>query len=226
MPLRWMIVIFSWVLLFSAGSACADTRYVVDQLVITLRAGMGNQYKVITTLKTDASMEVLSDQDNYLYVRLADGTEGYVLQQYVTKKSPRSLIIKQLRNKAQILTDELAHQTELANGATSEVESLSQKLDQTIKKSTNNEELLATSQAAFNDLQVKAENVVIIDTERLNLKQQLGEANAELDLLRQDNDAMLKTAMIKWFVAGGGVMFFGWVAGKFSRKKKRSLGNF
>lgn len=226
MPLRLIIVVTSCVLLFSAGVACADTRYVVDQLVITLRAGMGNQFKVLTTLKTDASMEVLSEQDNYLYVRIADGTEGYVLQQYVTKKSPRSLIIKQLRNQVQILTDELAHQTEVANSAKSEAESLSQKLNQAIKELENNEEMLATSNAALTDLQLKSENVVMIDTERLSLKQQLAEANTDLERLRQDNNAMLKTAMIKWFVAGGGVMFFGWVAGKFSRKKKRSLGSF
>lgn len=215
MRIPFMAMFILLVAIFSVGSACAETRYVSDQLVITLREGMGNQFRVTKTLKTDTPMEVLSTQGRYLYVKLADGTQGYVLKQYVSRATPKSVTIKQLQTKLARLQPQLAAQNQLE-----------QQLSETQKELADKVQLLEKNQKELKDLQVKAENVVLIDKERQRLKQELGTANEELTQLRQDNDAMLKTAMIKWFVAGGGVLFLGWVAGKFSRKKKRGLGSF
>ncbi len=226
MSLRRIIIACVCVTVLSAGVASADTRYVSDQLVITLREGMSNQYRVIRALKTDTAIEVLSEQDNYLYVQLADGTKGYVLKQYIVKKTPNSLRIKQLSGDVEVLQNTKAKQTQLAEQTQSELVVLRQQLTEAKNALTINEELLNNTQSELSDLQMKAENVVLIDQERQRLKTELSAATTEVESLRQDNNAMLKTAMIKWFLAGAGVLFFGWVAGKFSRKKKRGLGSF
>lgn len=226
MSLRWIMIACACVSVLSAGIASADTRYVSDQLVITLREGMSNQYRVIRTLKTDTAMEVLSEQDNYLYVQLDDGTKGYVLKQYIVKKVPNTLRIKQLSEEVDALQAAKTQQTQLAAENSAELLALRQQLAETKNALTITEEVLSNTKGELSDLQMKAENVVLIDQERQRLKTELSAAIDELESLRQDNNEMLKTAMIKWFVAGAGVLFVGWVAGKFSRKKKRGIGSY
>lgn len=46
--------VFTALLLLAAGSSFAETRYVSDHLVITLRAGQGNSYKVLQALHSGA----------------------------------------------------------------------------------------------------------------------------------------------------------------------------
>lgn len=226
MNARWISVGLLGVMLFGATAAWADTRYVSDRLVITFREGMGNQFRVIKTLKTDERVEVLSEQDGYLHVRTDDGTEGYVLKQYISAQTPKSAIIASLRQQLQQVQQDLKQQqAEAAQVAQGQGEAQAQVAELT-QSLTMTEELLKTAQQSLNELKQKSENVVLIDQERQRLKKDLGQVQAQLAELQQQNDAMLKTAMIKWFVAGGGVLFVGWVAGKFSRKKRRTLGGF
>ena len=44
-------------------SAEADTRYVGDQLVITLRQGKSTKHKIVKTLKTGTPVEILEEED-------------------------------------------------------------------------------------------------------------------------------------------------------------------
>jgi SH3 domain protein len=171
-------------------------------------------------------MEVLAEQDNYLYVQLDDGTKGYVLKQYIVQKIPNTLRIKQLSGELATLQASKNKQAQLTEQAQSEAVALRNQLNEANSALTLNEELLNNSKNALNELQIKAENVVLIDEERQRLKSELSAVADELVSLRHDNNEMLKTAMIKWFVAGAGVLFVGWVAGKFSRKKKRGLGSY
>lgn len=226
MKARWQAVVLMLMILFAASAAWSDTRYVSDRLVITLREGMGNQFRVIQTLKTDERMEVLSEQDNYLYVRLDDGIEGYVLKQYVSRNTPKTVTLAKVRHELETLKSTLKKKTDVAVAAGKDVTAMQVQLTEATQSLALTEELLENSQKALTELQQKAENVVLIDQERQQLKKELAETRQELGSLQRDNAAMLKTAMIKWFVAGGGVLFVGWVAGKFSRKKRRSLGSF
>ena len=91
--MRFRFLFISLILLISSMPplpAAADTRYVGDELVITLRQGKGTDYKIIRTLKSGTPFEVLEEGKSYLKVRTEDGVEGYVLRQYVT--SGRMLI--------------------------------------------------------------------------------------------------------------------------------------
>lgn len=226
MNARWISLGLLSVMLFCATAALADTRYVSDRLVITFREGMGKQFRVIKTLRTDDKVEVLSEQDGYLHVRTDDGTEGYVLKQYISTKTPKSAIIASLREQLQQAQQALAQQQTKADQATQSQGEAQEQVAELTQSLILTEELLKTTQQSLNELQQKSENVVLIDQERQRLKEELSLVKTQLAELQQQNDAMLKTAMIKWFVAGAGVLFVGWVAGKFSRRKKRTLGSF
>ncbi|PLX97420.1 MAG: TIGR04211 family SH3 domain-containing protein [Desulfuromonas sp.] len=220
-------VIVMTVLLFVGVTQCwAETRYVSDKLVITLREGMGNQYRVIQTVTTDTPLEVLDAEGNYLFVRLENGTEGYVLKQYVSRSMPKTTVIAQLKQELAALEKKMAARGSSVNALSESNTQLETALAQTKSELEQVSQTLEKTRQDYADLQQKAENVVLIDQERQRLKKEAAEVSERLQQLEQENAAMLKTAMIKWFLAGGGVLFVGWVAGKFSRKKRRSLGGF
>jgi SH3 domain protein len=220
-------VIVMTVLLFVGVSQCwAETRYVSDKLVITVREGMGNQYRVIQTVATDTPLEVLDAEGNYLFVRLENGTEGYVLKQYVSSSVPKTTVIAQLKQELAALEKKMAARGSSVNALSESNTQLEAALVQVRSELEQVSQTLEKTRQDYADLQQKAENVVLIDQERQRLKKEAAEVAERLQQLEQENAAMLKTAMIKWFLAGGGVLFAGWVAGKFSRKKRRSLGGF
>jgi len=80
---------------------------------------------------------------------------------------------------------------------------------------------LATLQVQFDDLQNASENVVAIVNARESLQKENDRLSDELNSLREDNSFLLKTFFIKWFLAGAGVLFVGWLIGKSSRRKRR-----
>ena len=149
-----------------------------------------------------------------------------MLKQYVSRNTPKTAVIAKVRQELEAFKAKLKKQTAVASVTGKEGAQMRLQLSETTQSLALTEELLENSQKALAELQQKAENVVLIDQERQRLKKELAVVNQELGQLQQDNAAMLKTAMIKWFLAGGGVLFIGWVAGKFSRKKRRSLGGF
>ena len=71
-------------------------------------------------------------------------------------------------------------------------------------------------------MQKDAKNVVNISEER----NQLREANQELTIavtsLEDEVEGLAMTGIIKWFLAGGGVLLLGWIIGKLSGGRRRS----
>ena len=65
-------------------SAHAQTRYVSDKLVITVRTGQGAQFQIIKTLESGDHVKVLETTDTgYTLIETTDGTEGWVRTQYL-----------------------------------------------------------------------------------------------------------------------------------------------
>ena len=215
-----------------AISAFADTRYVVDELIITMRLGKGTGFKILKSLKTGTAVEVLEDEDkSYLKVRTSDGVEGYVLRQYISKNPPKAKRIEELEvlnrsqqeriNTLETARSALAEQLETIEeeygrkfaGMSSRTAGLEQKLEQAVSRERQLAERYAT-------LETQAENVLAVVAERDDLLQRNKTMETEVRDLRQKSEKLANTRMIKWFLAGGGVFLFGWIVGKISRKKR------
>ena len=69
-----------FLIIFLATPALAETRYIVDQLVVNLRDGKGNQYETIKTLKTGTALEILEEDATYVKVRTISGETGFVIK--------------------------------------------------------------------------------------------------------------------------------------------------
>jgi len=197
---------------FLAGPSFAETRYVSDLLVITIRSTPANNAETLTTAKTGEALEVLEVLKDYLHVRTEKGVEGYVRSQYVSADLPKAEQIERLSNENAKLQQQI---TELSNNLT----------DSRTNGATlgNTEKELARIQEEYKALQTSSANVLQVTRERDQLLQENSDLVAQMAQLKEENTLYLRTGVIKWFLAGASVLFIGWLLGKISRKKKRGF---
>ena len=227
-------ICISLVLLFTSAfsnTAAAETRYVSDQLVITMRQGKTNQHKILRTLKTGTPLEILEEDESYLKVRTTDGLEGYVLNQYISTDSPKQGIIKRLEGENNELKREIGRFKKSNNELNAKIATLQKNHAQELLELTNRSTLIeeslekikqeqAVTDENYSILRDQSENVIAISEERDQLLKDKSRLASEVTSLRNQNEKLSDTRMIKWFLAGGGVLLFGWIIGKVSRKKR------
>jgi SH3 domain protein len=230
----WFVSV--WFVFVFAGVAVAETLYVADQLVITVRRGKSGQHAIIKTVKTGTPLEVLESVEGepYVKVRLQSGEEGYALRQYLSNKTPKTIIIarlqkelEQLQNKLEAVErkrDQLADDLKTTQAETSsKEEELSSYTSGLETELSGTKQDLQALKEKYETLLDKSKKVIEISTERDSLLENNKTLTSEVRLLRDEKSRLMRSGMIKWFLAGGGVFFFGWLIGKISRKKKQGL---
>lgn len=215
----------------STAIAQAETRYVTDQLIVTVRTGPSTKNKILQSLKTGAPVEVLAEEGaDYLRVRTNKGIEGYTLKQYYSKEIPKAQQIRRLENEKANLLKKIAVLEETQANTTQQLTERDQAIQAEKSQLSQVEEALNAQKAAtvalqdkYNRLQQDAGQVVQITDERNRLKQQNQLLSDRLDTLQEENARLLRSGMINWFIAGACVFGGGWLAGKLSRKKRSTF---
>jgi SH3 domain protein len=191
------------------GLAQAETRYVTDQLTITLRTGQGSGYRVLQSLPSGTTVEVLSENEEtgYSHVRAPDGTEGYALTQYLTTEQPAQVELARVKKELEQLRDQPEEDAEEElTKLRSEYQALKLRYD------TLEFENVQLSQR-MESVKENATNVVSLMDERDEALQQINRLTTELDELRVRNLELENHSDKKWFMAGAGVLILGVVVG-------------
>lgn len=208
-------------LLFVSLAAAGQTRYVTDDIPITLRSGPSLQNKILRNLSAGTRLEVLeTDEDSgYAHVRVAsDGTEGWVLSRYLL---PQPIARDRLAAAQKSLGEAQARITELeaqVESLTGELTTTRDRLDQTV--STNRDvtgELQDIRSAAANAIQLRDQNET--------LKKRVAESEQRVDRLTMQNTELASQSRQQWFIVGAGVLFGGIVIGLIAphlKRKRRS----
>jgi SH3 domain protein len=224
-------ILFCFIFVLLSVSGYADTQYVSDELIITLRQGMGNEYKIIKTLKTGTAVEVLEEVDTHYRVQTEDGQQGWVLKQYITTDIPKTMVIsglkeeveklrnntERLRRERDALKEKIASVQSIHGGEVRKLEKNVNERNDTIDKLTRELKELTHN---YNKLVEDSGDVVNIISERDILSEENVKLNATKNELLQENERLSERNAIFWFLAGGSVFLFGWIAGKFSRRRK------
>ena len=215
----------------SVRATYADRRYVSDMIIITLRTGQGQEYKVIKSLKTDTPVEVLEESESYLRVRTDEGEEGWVAKQYISSEVPKSVIIRGLKKETSTLNARIEElekdQASLSEQFKVATQRHAAKAGELEKNASNsNQEAsrlkikLAQITKKHNTLIDQSKNVVDLISEQKRLQAKNVNLNTRAEHLQKENTDLRNTRRLQWFLAGGGVFFIGWIVGKVSRKKK------
>jgi SH3 domain protein len=209
-------VLLLLLLLGMALPALAEQGYITDRLHITLRRGPGNEYKILKSLPSATPVEILERGERYLKVRLEDGEEGYVLTQYVSDEMPYVLVAERLRRERDRLRDRLKALEDKERALQAELTAAGGRLQR------SESELRKTTEQ-FQVLQAGSEHVTEIMSERDRLRQETQDLQAKLTVLKKDNARLLRTDIFRWFLAGAGVLWLGWLLGRRPPKRSRSF---
>jgi SH3 domain protein len=215
-----MVCLFVLVLA-SALPVAADTRYVSDRLIITVRDGKGPGAAPLTTIPTDEPVEVLEEDAQFLKIRTKEGLVGFVQAQYITKDTPKSIIIDRLEKEVDRLKGRMEELKAAQSPQAQELESLRERAQSLEKTLAETQSELRSALEKYNTLAENSGRVVEITAERDLLQEENQRLAAEQATLEEENTQLLRRGMIEWFLAGAGVFVVGWIIGKVSRKQRR-----
>ena len=187
----------------------ADTRYVSDRLVISVRVGQNNTSDVLGHIKSDTPVDVLEEEGRYLKIKTKNGLKGWVNAQYIISEPPKTLIIKDFRNEMNRLRGEIETFKNRTIDSSNQFSSTKLNYEKKIKEL---ERTLKTHNR-------KASNR---ESELERLKKENVRLKSEISHLKKPNKSPIKSKSIQWFLVGAGVLLFGFMIGRSARKEKQA----
>ncbi len=212
--------VFTALLLLAAGSTFAETRYVSDHLVITMRTGQGNSYKVLRQLHSGTPLHVLEEDGEFIRVRTERGTEGWVRGQYLVNEPVAKDRLAAAEEKLARLDSEARSLRQQVSSLKSERDSFKRELNGTESDKISLEKQVAElKKVAAMPLRLREENQV--------MKDRIDTLELELTQIERVNDELRNNSQRDWFITGAGVLGSGIFLGlvlPFIRRKRRSSG--
>lgn len=181
----------------------AETQYVSDHLVITVRTGQGAQFQIIKTLESGEHVKVLETTDTgYTRIEASDGTEGWVRTQYlINEPVAREKLTKV---EAQLLKTKTALDKLKENYA--ELSKEHKALSQSQAGLSKEKEQLDAELARLSEV---AKKPIVLDNQNRLLQQKNVTLEKDLQRLNQENHSLKDRSQREWFIAGALVLFGG-----------------
>ena len=207
-------------LIAAAVPASAETRYVTDELEITLRQGESTGHRIVSMLKSGTAVEVLASNKatGYSKVRTPNGKEGFVLTRLLMAEPiPRDQLTA-LKERLALMETEPARLSE-------ELDSLREQYTALETEHAHALEAKAMLEQELAGIRQTAANAINIANERTDLRKQVADLSRHLADLEQENRELKNDTAQDWFLVGGGVLAGGLVLGlilpnvRFRRRK-------
>jgi SH3 domain protein len=207
-------------LLFACGVAHAQTRYVSDDLTITLRTGPSTQNAIIRNLTSGDSVQVLEEieEEGYSRVRAGDGTEGWVISRYLQPVPTAALRLAEAER-------DLAAARQRVGSLEAEVAELGGSLQQSEAQLSEAQSSGASMSDELADIRSAAANAIAIRDQNESLRRRVAELSADVDLVAMENAELSSRNRQNWFIVGAAVLFGGVVIGLIApslRPRRRS----
>ncbi len=194
--------------LMAAGGAQAETRYVTDQLKITMRSGESTTHKIIRMLPSGYPVEVLgtNPDSGYSRIQTGDGKTGFVL----TRQLMKTPSARERLEKAEARLQELQEEPGRLTTKLMTLQDEHQKLQGAHSEMTGERDRLAQELEA---IQRTASNAIRISNERNELRKQVATLTRQVEDLKQENRELGNDTAQNWFLIGAGVIVGGIILG-------------
>ena len=181
----------------------AETQYVSDHLVITVRTGQGAQFQIIKTLESGEHVKVLETTDTgYTRIETSDGVEGWVRSQYLAAEPVASE--KLVRAEAQLLKTKTA--LDKIKESYAKLSKEHKALSQSQSALSSEKKQLDTELARLSEV---ARKPIILDKQNRLLQERNVTLEKDLQRLNQENHSLKDRSQREWFIAGALVLFGG-----------------
>ena len=215
-------ILISLCLMAMVSGAAAETQYVIDKLIITMRSGQSTQHKIIKHWPSNTKLEILETGDKYSFAKGPDGTEGWVLNQYITSTPTAKIKLAVAQNKLTKLAaanNQLKAELKKLTTKEANVSKEHKSLSRSSKKQAD--ELTHLRRVAAKPLKLENENQ--------RLKKDFLDLENEHTLLSQETQMLRDSSDREWFLNGAGVIIVGIILGliipRLRVRKKSSWGS-
>jgi SH3 domain protein len=195
-------------------SSAAETRYVTDDLTITLRTGPAKDRKIIATPKSGAPLQVINAGDEYTEVQTRDGKQGFVLTRFLTSQVPADIRLAQLEQEHAAIVKRYETLRDKAATLNTESKGLSGDLSTTqksLEKVTAEYEALKRDSQEFLKLKAKYDKAV----------KDAAEARARADKVDKELSQLYSSQLNTGLLYGGGLIVVGFITGFILKRPKR-----
>ncbi|MGA8205129.1 MAG: TIGR04211 family SH3 domain-containing protein [Woeseiaceae bacterium] len=191
-----------------AQAAAAETVWVSDQFEVMLRTGPNTSNAIERMLPSGAALEVLERDDDagYAKVRTAAGTEGWVLTRYLMNEPSA-------REQLAALTKRLTNANAEGSSLTSQLGAIRGEYDSAQQQIATLEKDKKKLEEELAEIKRTAANVLSINDQNKDLRDQLAAAEIRADTLEQQNRELTAQTTRYWFMTGAAVLLVGVLLG-------------
>ncbi len=197
-------------LVFISSSAIAQSQsaWVSDQFEVMLRTGPSTNNAIERMLPSGTSLEVIEAdaETGYSRVRTAAGTEGWVLTRYLMNEPSA-------REQLASLTNRLSSATAEGSSLESQLAAVNSEYDAAGRRITDLEREKAGLEEELAEIKRTAANVLAINNQNKELRDQLASAEIEAATLEQQNRELTSQTTRYWFMTGALVLLVGMILG-------------
>jgi SH3 domain protein len=189
-------------------NAFAEDAWVSDQFEVMLRTGPSTSNAIERMLPSGTALEVLETDAaaGYSRVQTPAGTEGWVLSRYLMNEPSAR---EQLRR----LTGELSEAADAGSSLSSQLNSVKGQYATASNRISTLEREKKALQEDLADIKRTAANVLSIDTQNKDLREQLATTEIEVGTLEQRNRELSAQSTRQWFMTGAMVLVIGIILG-------------
>ena len=212
-------------LVMLAGSAAlAETRYVSDQLEITLRTGPSTRNAIVRILNSGARVEVLETDQESGYSRVQVGeAEGWVLTRFLDRQPVA-------RDRLQVAERELAAVREELASVKDQLANTEQTLQATEGQLQDAEGANTDMAAELNDIRSASASAISLRDQNKSLRQRVIDIERDMNRVTMENRELASRANREWFVIGAAVLIVGILLGiivpRLKPRRRSTWGDF
>ena len=201
-------------LLLAVATGSAETRYVTQDLTITLRTGPGTDRKIIAFPGAGDPLEVLTPGEEYSEVMTRSGKQGFVLTRYLTDKEPPERVLARLQHQCQQISEKYEALKQKSSELSGDNQGLSGELARTqkaLEQLTTEHETLKTESKQYLELKAKYTKAV----------KDAAEARAKSDKVDKELQQLYSSEINTGLLYGGGLIVLGFITGFIVKRPKR-----
>jgi len=192
-----------------AHSLAADTVYVRDTIYVPLRGGQSAEHRILHRgIRSGTALERIqtNDDSGYTQVKMESGLEGWIQSQYLVDEPIARVRLKQTEGR--LLDLEASYQKKLLiqqDIETKQIELSDSNETLQTKNDTLTEELTNLTQLAA--------NVIAIDEENKQLRDEQTKLVEQMDAVSVANQELQSSTDQQWFLRGAGTILIGLLVG-------------
>lgn len=186
------------ILILATTAALGATRYVTDELRLSVRTGAGNQYRIIEVIDSGTRVETLQTEGDWTEVRTPEGNTGWLLSRYLVEQPVAADRLRTARAELEDARERIGELEDALTEAQGEAQSARQRV-----------ESLTTENRKLESRIANAERGLELHDENERLKENLKSLMRRTEEFREEIRNLQGRDRKEWFIIGAGVLLGG-----------------